>query len=127
MPQLLDYLNRYPPCFCRVVARDERGRPLTTKQIARRGGLAPSTVDRNSPRRDWTGVPIETIDRYFHGCRINPFQLRRHVQFFKRLRRAGRHHVTSGRHRIYFARLDKAVGAKARAKTGAQKAESQEA
>lgn len=119
MPDLLSRLNRFPPCLCRVIARDERGRPLTSHEIAERGGISRTQVDRIARLTDWASVPIGTADRYLYGSNINPFQLRRHVQFAKRLRDASNPRIVRARNAAYFRRLNQNIGAKAQAKAKA--------
>lgn len=115
MPDLLQRLDRFPPCLCRVIARDGRGRPLTSHEIAERGGISRTQVDRISRLTTWATVPIGTADAYLSGCRINPFQMRRHVQFRKRLQDANNPRIAHARNTPYFKRLNRYVGAKAKA------------
>lgn len=114
MPDLLQRLDRFPPCLCRVIARDGRGRKLTSRQIAKRGGIDRATVNRTARRLGWRGVQIEIIDGYLYGCRINIFQMRRHVQYIKRLRESTVP-ISNYRLEVYFKRLNRYVGAKAKA------------
>lgn len=116
MPDLLQRLNRFPPCLCRVIARDEHGRPLTSHEIAERGGISRTQVDRIARLTTWATVPIGTADKYLYGSRINPFQLRRHVQFAKRVRDSARPRIIRGRNAAYFRRLNQSIGSKAKAK-----------
>lgn len=113
---------RYSPAWYRCVARDEHGNKLTSKQIAERGGLSRTQVDRIAAHgqvEDWALVPIGTADKYCYGCRINPFRLRRDVQYAKRVRYSTNPRIVRGRNAAYFRRLNKTIGAKAQAKAKA--------
>jgi len=82
---LLQFLDRFPPHLCRLVARQSHGRRgLSARQIAARSGLSLATVSSLSVRRTWAGVKIETIDAFARGCGVDFFHLRRHVQFLKK-------------------------------------------
>ncbi len=72
MPTLLERLNRMPPCACRLLARDRRGRHgLTHRQLAERSGLARSTVAFLSFRTKWDGLSIDVIQKFSVACGVD--------------------------------------------------------
>lgn len=107
---------RFPPCWYRSVAHDERGNPLTSRQIAERGGISRTQVDRISQLTSWETVPIGTADKYIYGTRINPFRLKRHIAFATRVQSATNPRIARSRNAFYFKRLNQIIGAKAKAK-----------
>ncbi len=61
-------LNRYPPVLCRLLAREKRGRPLTTVEIAERSGLPPAKVEAISASVSWEGVEALEMMRFIQAC-----------------------------------------------------------
>jgi hypothetical protein len=61
-------LNRYPPVLCRLLAREKRGRPLTTAEIAERSGLPPAKVEAISASISWDGIEVEDMRRFVQAC-----------------------------------------------------------
>jgi len=81
---LLQFLDRFPPRLCRLVARERHGRKgLSARQIASRSGLALATVSALSRRSSWRGLPVDTVDAFARGCGVNLFALRRQIRFLK--------------------------------------------
>lgn len=82
---LLAWLDRFPPCLVRLVARKKHGfARLSHAEIAQRSGLSISTVSLLSSRTTWRRIPPETIEAFTKGCGINLFRLHKE---FHRLRR----------------------------------------
>lgn len=61
-------LDRYPPVLCRLLAREKRGRPLTTVEIADTSGLPPAKVEAISASVSWDGVEVEDMRRFAQAC-----------------------------------------------------------
>lgn len=82
---LLIFLDRFPPKLCRFVATDRSGhRPLTTREIAKRGGLSTGRVSELSLKNTWRGVQVETVQAFAHGCGVDLFRLSQKNRFLKR-------------------------------------------
>lgn len=61
-------LDRYPPVLCRLLAREKRGRPLTTAEIADTSGLPPAKVEAISASVSWDGVEVDDMKRFAQAC-----------------------------------------------------------
>ncbi len=61
-------LKRYPPVLCRLLAREKRGRPLTTAEIAQRSGLPPARVEAISASTTWHGVEVPDMKAFLQAC-----------------------------------------------------------
>lgn len=75
---VLEYLDRFPPCLVRFLARTGQGfgqRRLTLKEISERSGLAIGTVINLSMRITWQGMTLRTIDAYTQACEIDLFDM----------------------------------------------------
>jgi len=64
-----DYCDNFPPILCRLLARvGKYGRPLTTDEIAKRGGLTPMKVAVISELCNWSSVPVGEMRAFLRGC-----------------------------------------------------------
>lgn len=73
-------IERFPPILIRLLARNPRGGPLTTMEIAERSGLLPMQVETLSFSTSWGGVDIPTYRAYTRACNLdlmNPVQAKR--------------------------------------------------
>lgn len=61
-------LNRYPPVLCRLLAREKRGRPLTTAEIADTSGLPPAKVEAISASISWDRVEVNDMRAFIQAC-----------------------------------------------------------
>lgn len=61
-------LDRYPPVLCRLLARQKRGRPLTTREIAETSGLPPAKVEAISESVNWDGVGVYEMRGFTKAC-----------------------------------------------------------
>jgi len=61
-------LDRYPPVLCRLLARQKRGRPLTTQEIAKASGLPPAKVEAISGSISWDGVTVLEMKDFTRAC-----------------------------------------------------------
>ena len=90
MRYLLPFLDRYPPKWCRLVARKNRGRDMmSTRDLARVSGLPRSTVDKITKLDSWRSVGAETIHRFSLACGVNFLDgtnLKRNREFFLKRR-----------------------------------------
>lgn len=87
---LLPSLDQYPPKWCRLVARKNRGRDMmSTRDLARVSGLPRSTVDKITKLDSWKSVEAETIQRFSLACGVNLMDgnnLKRNREFFLKRR-----------------------------------------
>jgi DNA-binding Xre family transcriptional regulator len=85
MASFRERLNRFPPILCRLLARKKHGlSAMSMQDIAKRGGLAVSTVSKISMLDSWDSVTLRTIDKFCKGCGIDPMRPRSHLEFFRR-------------------------------------------
>ena len=64
-------MERFPPILVRLLARKRHGRPLTTIEIAERGGLKPGQVDFISESHNWILIDLPTFRAFTKGCDID--------------------------------------------------------
>lgn len=64
-------LDRFPPILCRLLARQPRGRPLTTAEISAASGLTEVGVFTVSNQTDWKGIDIYTMRRFTEACGVD--------------------------------------------------------
>jgi hypothetical protein len=64
-------LDRFVPILVRLLARDPRGRPLTTAEIAERSGLFPMEIETLSRATSWDGVTIPTYRSFCRACNLD--------------------------------------------------------
>lgn len=87
---LLPFLDQYPPKWCRLVARKNRGRDMmSTRDLARVSGLPRSTVDKVSKQDSWKSVGAATIQRFSLACGVNFMDgnnLKHNREFFRKRR-----------------------------------------
>ena len=84
---LIQTLNRFPPCLCRLVARKGRT-PLTLAQIASLSGLSVSTVRALSAKKSWCGVSIDAVQSFSSACGVDILHPRRQIDFLRRRKKA---------------------------------------
>ena len=77
---LMEFLEHWPPRLVRLLAR-RRWRPMSSREIARRGGLSPGWVNKLSLRDSWAGVSVDMVDRFARGCGVDLFSMRRQKRF----------------------------------------------
>lgn len=65
------YLLRYPPIFCRLLAKHPRGKPFTNDEIAQRGKLSPDEVVLIAEQTSWESITIGAMRRFLVGCGID--------------------------------------------------------
>ncbi len=82
---LIQYLDRFPPVLCRLLARKKHGlRPMTNCNIAFVSGLSLRTVARLSQLRSWRGVTIDVIQKFSMACGVNLVGNKRyHLRFIR--------------------------------------------
>lgn len=81
---LLEKLDQFPPTWCRLVARKKNGcRGMTTREIAEASGLPKSTVSDISKRTSWSGLQIETIEKFSTGCGVDLLRCHSQKRFLK--------------------------------------------
>lgn len=77
MPKPLKFsqrLDRYPPILVRLLTTWGRGAKAwmpSDAQIAKAGGLSMADVKRLAYSTSWAGIPIDLIDRYLAGCKVD--------------------------------------------------------
>lgn len=76
-------LEEFPACLCRLLAR-ENGRPLSSRELARRSGLTRDRVDYISQTSNWQFIRIGEALRFLKACGVELTSLRRHREFIKR-------------------------------------------
>lgn len=64
-------IDRFPPILVRLLARDPRGSPLTTKEISDRSGLVPLLVDSISCATSWEHIDIPTYRAFCRACNLD--------------------------------------------------------
>lgn len=64
-------LKRFPPILVRLLARDEHGKPMTTRQIADKCGRTALSVAVMSESLDWNGITINTFLRFCDACNVD--------------------------------------------------------
>ena len=67
---LTEFVNRFPPARCRLLARSGT-RPLSNSDISMRSGLSRAVVCKLSHLRNWNNVKLKTIEAFASGCGIN--------------------------------------------------------
>lgn len=80
---MLEKFNAFPPCMCRLVARNGR-RPMSHREIAKASGLSVDTVARLSLKMDWSGVKIDVAVKFSAGCNVNHMALERTMDYVRR-------------------------------------------
>jgi hypothetical protein len=81
----LEVFDEFPPTLCRYLARKNNGRvKMSHSDIARVSGLERSTVAKLSKRTTWSGLTIDTIQRFSLACGVNLLSTARQKDFFKR-------------------------------------------
>ena len=82
---LIQWLDRFPPCIVRILARKNAGRRgMTNQEIAARSGLTSAAVGKIANRTTWYGLKVDTIDRFCLGCGFNHTRTNRHADFLRR-------------------------------------------
>ena len=67
-----DDCDSFPPILCRLLARQEHGRPLTTAEIEdNSGGLSPAMVEAMSRSTSWKGVKLDEMRAFLKGCNLD--------------------------------------------------------
>lgn len=85
--ELLNKINRTPPKLCRLFAREgpaNNQRPMSDREIARKSGLAHSTIVRLSKMDHWDGITFSTYQAFTHACRVDPMNAHGHRLLFRR-------------------------------------------
>jgi hypothetical protein len=104
---LLGKLDALPPFMYRVLARHANGVSMTGPEIAALAGLDVDTVRRLSRAVSWSGIPIGTASKFMHGCRVNPFKLKYHLRYIRRMKKVKTPRVFRPSTNAYYARLIK--------------------
>lgn len=82
---LLAVLDDLPPNVCRVVARQNNGwKPMSHADLAKRSGLANSTVAAISKRKTWRGLTVEVVEAFALACGVDHMHTKRTKQYLKR-------------------------------------------
>lgn len=108
MPSLLERLDRTPPVICRCLARRD-GRALTSAELAKATGLTEHWINRLSRRKSWAGIKIVVADKLLAACGVDPFNLKRQLEYLRRQKKAKRIFRHTWRHESYFENLLKST------------------
>lgn len=83
---LTETIDRFPPCLCRIVARDpnHRGRRLSLHELSKASGLSYGAIARLSRKKSWGNVPPMMIDRFADACGVDLLHPKRKMQYLKR-------------------------------------------
>lgn len=82
---IISTLDRCPPCLCRLLARKKRGHvAMSHRDIARVSGLALTTIVEISFKTTWSGLTVDTIERFCQACGVNPLQPSEHMEFMRK-------------------------------------------
>lgn len=82
---LTETLDKFPPCLCRLVARQPgRYRRMTLLELSVVSGLSYGSVRRLSLKKTWANVPPEIIDKFAGACGVDILHTKRKVFYVKR-------------------------------------------
>ena len=86
-----DYLDHYPPCVCRIIARTKsqfrRTQSLTNAEIAAKAGMTVNEVRLLSSLTSWDNVTVDQMWRFSRACGLdfnNPYAMNRTYYFILR-------------------------------------------
>lgn len=69
---LSEKLNKVPPWFCRLMATKNNGyKPMSHSDIAKKAGMARSTVIKISRMLKWDGLTVSQIEGFTSACGVN--------------------------------------------------------
>lgn len=102
---LLSKLDALPPFMYRVLARHNNGVPMTGEEIATLSGLDVATVRRLSRLTSWAHVPVGTASKFMFGCQVNPWKLKYHLRYIRRMKTVKQPRVFRSTTNAYYARL----------------------
>lgn len=57
---------------------------MTVREIAKASGLSTVTVVNVSTRGSWSGLPIDTIEKFSRGCGVDLLRPAPHIWFWRR-------------------------------------------
>jgi len=101
----LSDLNLLTPKMCRFLARKSHGlSPMTNDEIARRSGLALSTICKISTCERWDGMTLRVVAAFSEGCGVNLLAPGRQLRFWRKKKLAYLDRATPQQRRM-FARL----------------------
>lgn len=75
--------NRIPPKICLMLARRNR-RGMTTDEVVKASGLSRQMICHLKGREDFSGVPIDVVDRFQKACGITPRNMAYQLRYMKR-------------------------------------------
>lgn len=85
---LLQTLDKFPPCLCRIVARHPKntkyGSRLTLHEIAKKAQLSYGVVVRLSRQKTWFGATLEQAEKFSWACGVDLLHPARKTQYLKR-------------------------------------------
>lgn len=84
---ICEYADRLSPITCRLLARKQGQKPLTTDEIAERSGLDRKTVNRVSKLKSWAKY-LRLVDSFRAACGVTPKTERKAVAYVKAQRGA---------------------------------------
>lgn len=85
---LLKLVDRFPPNFCRLLARKNRGQtPMSHRDIAWHSGLSVSYISTLSAKTTWKGIPVDVIDRFSRACGVDILNPRTTMEYLRRRKR----------------------------------------
>lgn len=102
---LLGKLDTLLPFQYRVLARHRNGVAMTGPEIAALGGLPVDTVRRLSRMTTWAGIRIGVASKFMHGCRVDPFHLKYHLRYIRRMGKTNKPRVFNRTTSAYYSRL----------------------
>lgn len=73
---VLERLDRFPPCRCRLSARDGLGL-LSTRKLAQKAGLKRSFVHDISLLTSWATVSVGVALAFSQACGVNLLKIKR--------------------------------------------------
>lgn len=90
MTDLIEQLDRIPPCICRLCARARKGGALPFEEIAKRSGLSVSMVKKISSMPSWKDLKVSVATSFSRACDVDLFRPRAKMFYLRRAFRDGK-------------------------------------
>lgn len=108
--ELKSFLNRVPPCLCRIAAIvviDGKPALKPLDEIVRDGGLPRRTVQRISYQHSWDGIKVAVASAFIKGCGISILD-NKDIEQFMALDIAGNFaHLNEQQRKLFYAAMKK--------------------
>jgi len=98
---LTQLLKEFPPCLCRLLAR-EFGEAPSSEQIAAQMHSYRDKIDAISKSTNWSLIIVDDALRFMEACGVELTNLRRQREF---IRRNNWNHLTKSKNKKFYARI----------------------